>query len=250
MAERKSANRGGAGDSNSRFLLVVDSDINELYSISMLLRHFDYNIFTAKTATEAFEIATTAVPALIIIDMNLKGMNGLDLIDQLRQQPRTASVPIIIKSATLSPLVERQCFRASATCIAKPVQEDEFFRAVKAALKVMPRKSIRIMTSLPIAVNSVPLNFAKGECGSDISEHGMYIHMSNPLPLNTHLKLKVELNKIPVQIDAEVMYRQQRGGAPNKGPGMGVRFTRIAPKDKDLIRQFIATELARGVKPL
>jgi CheY-like chemotaxis protein len=249
MAERKSA-RAGAGEGNSRFLLVVDSDINELYSLSMLLRHFDYNIFTAKTATEAFEIATTAVPALIIIDANLKGINGIELLSQLRQQPRTAAVPIVIKTANMTPQIERLCFRENASCIRKPVEEDEFFRAVRAALKVRPRKSIRIPTNLPIMINATALNRAKGECVTDLSENGMYIRINSPFPLNTQLRMKIDLNGASIPIGAEVMFRQQKGGDVQKGPGMGVRFTHIAPKDMDLIRQYISNELARGVKPL
>jgi CheY-like chemotaxis protein len=49
-----------------RFLLVVDSDVEKLFHTATLLQRFQYNIWTAKSAAEALEMAAVAVPALII----------------------------------------------------------------------------------------------------------------------------------------------------------------------------------------
>ena len=78
----------GASGRRSRFLLVVDSDANNLYYTSMLLQRFNYHICSSKTAAEAREMAAVAVPALIITAHYLRDATSLELMEQLKQDPR------------------------------------------------------------------------------------------------------------------------------------------------------------------
>src|SRR4030065_2578405 len=82
-------------DRRSHSLLIVDSDAQSLVYMSMLLQRFDFRTETAKTAREAFASATTAIPSLIITALSLKDMNGLNLITQLRKNPKTTNIPFI-----------------------------------------------------------------------------------------------------------------------------------------------------------
>jgi CheY-like chemotaxis protein len=78
----------GSSDRRSRFLLIVDSDANRFYA-AMLLQRLEYNICTAKTAEEALEMTSVSLPTLIITEMKLAGMSGLELTRRLQAHEQT-----------------------------------------------------------------------------------------------------------------------------------------------------------------
>jgi CheY-like chemotaxis protein len=251
MDENMGSTASGGHDRNSRFLLVVDSDANNLFYTSMLLQRFDYRIYMAATAEEALAMVTVAAPSLVITSLDLKGMNGLELIRRLAQNPGTAAVPVIVLTKQGDLIGDKRCREAGAAdCLDKPVLAEQLFRAVEAAVETTPRTSIRIRTSLPVTVKNMPLVEVEGACISVLSEHGMFLRTLRPAPLDTRLSLQIGLNDRIIAIEAVVRSSYRTGGGPYNEPGMGLQFVRTAPKDREIIRQFIRNEVTRGIKPL
>jgi CheY-like chemotaxis protein len=251
MDENMRSTASGRHDRNGRFLLVVDSDANNLFYTSMLLQRFDYRICMAATAEEALAMVTVAAPSLVITSLDLKGMNGLELIRQLAQNPGTAAVPVIVLTKQGDLIGDKRCREAGAAdCLDKPVLAEQLFRAVEAAVETTPRTSIRIRTSLPVTVNNMPLVEVEGACVSVLSEHGMFLRTLRPAPLDTRLSLQIGLNDRIIAIEAVVRSSYRTGGGPYNEPGMGLQFVRTAPQDQEIIRQFIRNEVTRGIKPL
>ncbi len=231
----------------SRFLLVVDSDANSLFYISMLLQRFEYKISTATTAAEAMKTIGVAVPSMIIAAQTLSDMRGLEFFTRLRQAPRTAAVPFLIVLADRSPETERQCRQAGASSINGPIQAEELYRTVQAAIEQTPRKNIRISGIIPVTVNGKPLDCAEGECASVISEHGMYVRTLKPYPVGSRLSVQIVLKGRSVTVQADVLYSHRFGEGPFKEPGMGLKFVQIARQDQDFIRQLIREEIMKGI---
>jgi len=176
MAECKDGAPGSASERNSRYLLIVDSDADELYYIAMLLQRFEYNICTARNADEAIEMVSVALPTLIVSDLSLTGRNVFELLQQLKRNPRAAQVPVVIKALDPSPDVERKCLQAGAVLIRRPVQAEDLYRIVQSRIENTPRENIRIYTRLPVMANNKPLDCGgEGECATVLSQHGMYV---------------------------------------------------------------------------
>lgn len=233
---------------NSRFLLVVDSNVNDLFYLSMLLQRFEYKISTATNAAEALKMAALAVPALVITALDLTDLSGLELVQRIRQNPRTAAVPVLIKTADRTPETEQQCRRAGvAACVHEPIQAEELYRTVQATIEPTPRQNIRIHTRLPVIVNSKPLDCVESVCASVLSEHGMYVRTLQPYPANTRLSVQIVIKGRPVPVEAEVLYCHKFGEGPFKEPGMGLKFVRVAPQDQQIIREFIREEIIKGM---
>jgi len=251
MAQCMTNTPSGITERSRRYLLLVDSNSNELFYSSMVLQRLEYNICTAQTAEEALDMANVAVPALIIVDMELKDMSGLELARKLGQQPRTASIPVILKTEHPTKEIEQRCREnGCVACIQNPVRAEELYRAVQAAVENTPRKNIRILTRLPVTVNDLPLECAEGECVSVISAHGMYIRTLKPYAVGTKLKIKIDMNGRIIVADSVVLYCHRFGEGPFKEPGMGLQFTHMSTDDQDLIQQYIRQELMSGIKPL
>ena len=83
-------------------------------------------MFTAGTAEEALQYMTIAVPAALITDLLLPGMNGMDLINRVKQDDRTRDVPVIVQTGLTDPKVEELCKLAGcAAYLRKPVEHND-----------------------------------------------------------------------------------------------------------------------------
>jgi CheY-like chemotaxis protein len=234
----------------NRFIMVVDGDTNDLVYISLLLQRFQYHVCTAKTAAEALAMTVIAPPILVVTAQFLSDMSGYDLFLRLKLDPRTSEVPVIVLTSA-GDLLTAQRFREAgvAACLDKPVQVEDLYPAIQAAIESRPRKNLRITAVLPVTVNGVLLSTDKGECATVLSEHGTYIRTIKPAAVNTRLMITILVRNKLVSADAVVLYSYGHGQDLFKEPGMGLKFVRITPEDQEFIRQYIREEITRGVSP-
>lgn len=78
----------------ARILLVEDSATYAELA-TMLLEAAGYTVVRAATAQEGLRLARDASPSLILMDMNLPGMDGLHAVQLLRADPRTSRIPTV-----------------------------------------------------------------------------------------------------------------------------------------------------------
>ena len=251
MAKSKMTAASDGPARKSRYLLLVDSDANNLFYLSMLLQRLSYQIYSAKTAGEAIEMATVAAPSLVVTSLDLKDMSGLRLVERLRKDPSIADVPFIALMRQGDLIGEKQSIElGAADSLYQPVSPELLYRAVQAAVETTPRTNIRIRTRLLVMVNNLPLDYNEGPCVTELSERGMFLRTTTPVAVNTHLSLQFDLGQALIAAEAIVVYNSLTGGGSIHEPGMGLEFARISQKDRDLIRQFIRSEVTQGIAPM
>jgi CheY-like chemotaxis protein len=81
-------------------ILFVDDDPNMLETLDRSAQLFGHHAITADCGKEALELASTGSPDLIMTDMMLPDMDGVALLNHLRQDITTASIPVVILSAS------------------------------------------------------------------------------------------------------------------------------------------------------
>ena len=81
-------------------ILFVDDDPNMLETLDRSAQLFGHQAMTADCGTDALRLALTGAPDLIMTDMMLPDMDGLALLNRLRQDSTTASIPVVILSAS------------------------------------------------------------------------------------------------------------------------------------------------------
>jgi CheY-like chemotaxis protein len=79
-------------------ILVVDDDGPILALMRNLLKEFGFQAVTAETGSEAIDIARAQRPALVLLDKNMPGMTGDQVIRALRGEPGFDKLPILILS--------------------------------------------------------------------------------------------------------------------------------------------------------
>jgi len=80
-------------------LLIVDDNPTNLKLVSYLLKSHGHEVATAGDAETALEAIAQERPTLILMDLQLPGIDGLELTRRLKADPQTRSIPIIAVTA-------------------------------------------------------------------------------------------------------------------------------------------------------
>ena len=117
-------------------ILCVDDEPNLLDLLTFNLEASGYSTLTATYGKDGIAQAVESAPALVILDLGLPDISGLEVIKALRANPRTASLPIIILTATDSEVDAVLAFELGADdLVLKPFGIRELLARVKAVLR-------------------------------------------------------------------------------------------------------------------
>lgn len=109
-------------DSGPLLLLVEDNEVN-IEVVEDFLQHAGYRVVVARTGAEALKQANAVMPDLILMDVQLPLLDGLEVTRRLRAQERFAATPIIALTASAMTGDRERCLAAGATdYMSKPLQ--------------------------------------------------------------------------------------------------------------------------------
>jgi two-component system cell cycle response regulator DivK len=115
-------------------LLVEDNDNNRLL-IRDVLQVSGYRVAEAETAEDGLRMAAEQKPALILMDIQLPGMNGIEALQRLRADPATRSIPVIAVTASAMTQDRHQIMAAGFDGYqSKPISVKGFLQAVREML--------------------------------------------------------------------------------------------------------------------
>jgi PAS domain S-box-containing protein len=121
-------------------LYVEDNPANMKLVEQIIAREPEIRLLTAVNGNSGIKIAHTSQPDLILMDINLPGINGFEALKILQSDPVTAHIPVIAISANAMPLdMERGLKAGFIRYITKPIRVDEFMEAMHAALAMSER---------------------------------------------------------------------------------------------------------------
>lgn len=128
-------------------ILLIDDDINLLQMVKLMLERVGHQVETAKDGAKGLEMAAQTQPELAIIDVMMSGLSGYDVVRKLREDPRTASLPVVILTARSQPMDKEMALEAGANAfLSKPVTAQELTERVDAVIRAGVR--YRVHTGL------------------------------------------------------------------------------------------------------
>lgn len=117
-------------------ILFVEDETNLLNSLSFILENEGYTILKSESGEEALEIVKNTVPQLVILDINLPGMNGFEVAEALKSDQRTQNVFIIMLSGRdLEDDIVHALESAADDYITKPVKPRMLIARINAAFR-------------------------------------------------------------------------------------------------------------------
>ena len=116
-------------------ILVVEDNEQNLELVLYLLEEAGLPVVVARTADEARSAWRKSLPRLVLLDMHLPGIDGMSLVRELRDDPRTSALPVVAVTAHAM-RGDRERFLAGGCTgyIAKPIQPGTFVDEVRAYL--------------------------------------------------------------------------------------------------------------------
>ena len=117
-----------------KILLVEDNPVNRRLA-EFLLRSQGYEVREAATAQEAFEVLKTERPDLIVMDIQLPGMDGLEATKKLKENPATRDIPIVaVTSYAMKGGREKALAAGCVGYVTKPIDKAIFMQEVASHL--------------------------------------------------------------------------------------------------------------------
>jgi CheY-like chemotaxis protein len=132
-------------DAQSRTLLYVeDNPANLMLVEGLIARRPDIRLLSARDGNRGVEIARTSRPDVILMDINLPGISGIQALRILAEDPATARIPVIALSANAMPRdIEKGLEAGFFRYLTKPIKVNEFMDTLDVALKFAKTQSAR-----------------------------------------------------------------------------------------------------------
>jgi CheY-like chemotaxis protein len=112
-------------------ILVIDDDKNTAMYLADLLRLMGHNVTVAFGPRGALYKLSEVVPDVVFLDVNMPGVDGLEICRYLRRDPATADVPVVVVSANEEKAHQEEALLAGANhYIVKPAMFDDLQKAL------------------------------------------------------------------------------------------------------------------------
>ena len=122
--------------SSVKTILIADDDDDLRLLVQVTLDNPTYRIFTAVDGRQALEAVNQHRPDLLIIDWMMPGLNGCEAVAQLRENPDTATIPVVMLTAKDGLEAKKETASlALAGYLAKPFSPLELIKKVRAVLE-------------------------------------------------------------------------------------------------------------------
>ena len=116
-------------------ILVVDDEAHIVHVVALKLRNAGYEVVTAGDGEEALEVAVNEVPDLIITDLQMPYMSGLQLCEKLRETKELQHIPALMLTARGYTIAETDLARTNIKeVLSKPFSPREVLERTKQLL--------------------------------------------------------------------------------------------------------------------
>jgi DNA-binding response OmpR family regulator len=140
----------------SKNILLVDDDALLRRSLAFRLEQSGYHAITAPNAEEALKLASIKLPDLVLLDIGLPGMDGLDALRHLQNE---FHVPVIFLTARQRELDEVLGLELGADdYVTKPFELDVLLARIKAVLRRAKSTTSIVTNSVPITVGDLQID--------------------------------------------------------------------------------------------
>jgi CheY-like chemotaxis protein len=121
-------------------VLVIDDDSQTRELVAAVLGSSGYEVRGAEGGGPGLSLAAAEPPDVVLLDVQMPGMDGYEVCRVLRQDAKTRQIPVVMLTASDDPHLNREAYAAGAqACVLKPFRTEGLIAAIEAALTGMPR---------------------------------------------------------------------------------------------------------------
>lgn len=223
-------------------ILLVDDIRNFLDLEISFLKRTDCQIFTASTGVEALKIAKQEGPDIILLDLIMPEMGGIECTRILKADPELKKIPVVIVTSTDK---KEESLNAGANeFVRKPINENALLGVIKKFVPIQERQEDRVMIGLEVKYRYMGID--RVNYSRDISPTGLFLITEKPVPIGVELDLEFDLplegSPTPVKARASVVREEREEREGRIITGMGLEFRDLAGEERKKISQFISPQ--------
>ncbi|HET7853610.1 MAG TPA: response regulator [Candidatus Methylomirabilis sp.] len=243
-----------------RPILIIDDDHALCELVTSTLSRTGFQVLAAFDGPTGIERARDAHPSVILLDMMMPGIDGVETCQRLKQDPVLGDIPVVGMTASADLKYAEKVFRAGAEFfLPKPFGAESLLRVVSLATETAERQSraprgqrrgrlsAEILVRCLIREGPHPAREIVGRTGN-ISITGLLLLLPEILTLGSAIHLQLQFPEGPLSAEARVIWNDPQPVADNRFRH-GVNLTRFA-HDIDLAqyRRFL-NEIAASPAP-
>jgi DNA-binding response OmpR family regulator len=123
-------------------VLLVEDEVNIIEAIRFLLHREGWKVDTHDSGADAIDVIRDLEPDLVVLDVMLPGRSGFDILADLRADPQTADLPVLMLTARGQSRDREMAERAGVSrFMTKPFSNSEVLTAVRDLLHVQRQKA-------------------------------------------------------------------------------------------------------------
>ena len=113
-------------------VLVADDEIHIIHVVAIKLRNNGYEVIAANNGAEAYDLACSEQPDIIVTDYQMPFVTGIELIEKLRANEQTKNTPVILLTARSFAITEElQTTLGVEQCLSKPFSPKELLKTIQ-----------------------------------------------------------------------------------------------------------------------
>lgn len=140
-------------------IIVAEDDPTTLLIITELLKKNGYNVVATKDGVEAITELEKSAPDVIVTDLNMPNLGGIELIRIVKSLPEFADIPVLILTAEDSNEILKNAFDLGATdYIRKPISEIELLARISSAMRLKSETDRRKQKERELEIKLIDLS--------------------------------------------------------------------------------------------
>ena len=204
-----------------------------------LLNRQDFTLLTARSGQGALDAARQEKPDLILLDLYMPDMNGYDVCRELKSDPATEHIPILIITADDAEEFREMCIEAGCDGhLTKPIRKDTFIPAIESHLQIPPRRHSRVMIRIPCTVTDE--DGEKEGIIHTLTPKGAFIETVPSCVPGDIVNIEFTLDDTGAKLSLQAAVRWARKMDDSHPDGSGCEFMDIGPEELESIRSYLA----------
>jgi len=219
-------------------ILLVDDMRNFLDLEVSFLRRSDVKIITALDGVEALKLAKTEKPDIVLLDIEMPRMNGIQTCRIIKNDPQLKEIPVIIVTSTNK---YDEAMNAGADDFwRKPIDEANFLTGIKKFVPIKERTDIRLAIGLQVdyKVGENEDKHVQAFTGN-LSKNGIFVITRDTLPVGSVLQIELHLPEKKIKATGEIVREVKEEEDGHYTGGIGIQLIDMSNEDRESYYKFV-----------
>lgn len=230
-------------------VLIADDSETFIMYLSTILNRMNFHPIPVFDGVKALKLTKTMKPDVVILDIDMPGMNGKEVLKSIIENKRTSSIPVIMLTIRGDNATIDECRKLKCSgFVRKPVDPSELYTIVNECIGTSAdkrREFLRVAYSEKILLSHAGVSSLHDAV--NLSEGAIFCQGAMPILLSEGSEVSVDLplsSNDRLHLKGSVIYTGGVYSSAFKGnPGIVVKFNQLTKMDKEILRNYVTMRI-------